>query len=441
MSVELITLLMLAGLIIVVMMGFPIGFALAGIATIFGMTFVGPQIAGSFMIRVFNNYESYTLIAIPLFIFMGIIIERAGIAERLYDAMFVLFGRLKGGLAIATVLTCTIFAAATGVVGATVVTMGIMALPAMLKYKYDKVMACGSICAGGALGILIPPSILILVYAPTANISVGALLIGAFVPGIILSLLYISYIVVRCYLNPSMGPAIAKEELDKYTAKDKLRMFVTSVFPVCALILAVLGTIFFGLAAPTEAAAIGALAAVILALGYRTLSWETLKVAAFRTVKTSCMVYLVCIGAAFFTSVFMRLGCGAVVENMVMSMPFGKWGILAVMWIIIIIMGCFLDWIGIVMIVVPLFSPIALKLGFDPIWFALMNIVVLQTSFLTPPFAYTIFYLRGIAPPEVELTDIYKGVVPFLLLIILAVIIFLVFPDIIMWAPRAAGLT
>lgn len=435
-----ITFLMLASLITVILLNFPIAFSLAGIATIFGVIFVGPQIGNSFMLRLFVSLSDYILIAIPLFIFMGIVIEKAGIAGRLYDAMFVLFGPLRGGLAIATIVTCTIFAAATGVVGATVVTMGIMSLPAMLKYKYDKVMACGSICAGGALGILIPPSILILVYAPTANVSVGALLIGAFVPGLVLSGLYILYVIIRCFLNPKMGPAISREELAQYTTADKIRMFMTSVLPVVALILAVLGSIFFGLAAPTEAAALGAFSAVILAALYKGLSWEKLKTAAMGTVTTSAMVYGVVIGAAFFTSVFMRLGCGAVVENLVMGLPFGKWGIMILMWTIIVIMGCFLDWIGIVMIVVPLFSPIAVKLGFDPIWFALMNIVVLQTSFLSPPFAYTIFYLKGIAPPEVSLADIYKGVVPFLVLILVGVAIFAVFPDIILWAPRASGL-
>ncbi|MDD5475772.1 MAG: TRAP transporter large permease subunit [Syntrophales bacterium] len=439
MSVEMITFLMLVSLITTVMLGFPIGFSLAGVATIFGFIFVGPQVSNVFMLRLHVAMADYILIAIPLFVFMGIIIERSGIATRLYDAMYVLLGSLKGGLAIATVLTCTIFAAATGVVGATVVTMGIMSLPAMLKYNYNKPMACGAICAGGALGILIPPSILILVYAPIANVSVGALLIGAFVPGIVLASLYVLYIGIRCFINPSLGPSIANTEI-KVTLRQKLKMFTTSVLPVCLLILAVLGSIFFGLAAPTEAAAIGAFAAVIMAAFYRAVNWPVLKEAAVRTITTSAMVYMVVIGASFFTSVFMRLGCGRVVESLILGLPFDRWGILICMWLIIILMGAFLDWIGIVMIVVPLFTPVAVKLGFDPVWFALMNIVVLQTSFLTPPFALTIFYLKGIAPPEVTLGDIYKGVLPFLLLMLVAVVIFSLFPEIIMYAPRAAGL-
>ncbi len=439
MSLEMITFLMLTILIGVILMGFPIGFSLAGVATIFGIFFVGPQISNVFMLRIYVALSDNTLIAVPLFIYMGIIIEKSGIATRLFDAMYVMLGGLRGGLAMSTVAASTIFAAATGVVGATVTTMGIMAMPAMMKYKYNKPLACGAICAGGALGILIPPSILILVYAPTANVSVGALLIGCFLPGVILSVLYLMYIGVVCFLKPEMGPAI-HEELRVSFAK-KMQMLVTSVLPVCVLILAVLGTIFFGMAAPTEAAAFGAFAAVLMAAAYGVLNWKVVKDAALATAKSSAMVYMVVIGASFFTSVFMRLGCGDIVEEMVLALPFGKWGILIAMWTIIIIMGCFLDWIGIVMIVVPLFSPIAIKLGFDPIWFALMNIVVLQTSFLTPPFAYTIFYLKGVAPPEITLNHIYKGVVPFILLMLVAVTLFAVFPDILMWAPRAATLT
>jgi tripartite ATP-independent transporter DctM subunit len=438
MSIEIITILMLTGLIAIIMMGFPIGFSMAGVATLFGIAFIGPQVSNLFMLRMYYYLSDYTLIAIPLFIFLGVVIERSGIAGRLFDAMYAILGGLRGGLAMATIVASTIFAAATGVVGATVTTMGIIALPAMMKYKYDKALATGAICAGGALGILIPPSIMILVYAPMANVSVGAMLIGCFLPGFILSALYLLYTAYQCYLHPAKGPAIEAENRVVFSVK--VKMLVTSVLPVCILILAVLGTIFFGLAAPTEAAAFGAFCAVILAAGYRKLSWQVIKDASLATTKVSAMVYMVVIGASFFTSVFMRLGCGDFVEDMVLGLPFGKWGILIMMWVIIVIMGCFLDWIGIVMIVVPIFSPIVIKLGFDPIWFALMNMVVLQTSFLTPPFAYTIFYLKGVAPPEIQLHDIYMGVVPFLILMIVAVAIFALFPEILMWPVRMAKL-
>lgn len=440
MSIELTTVLMLATLIISILLDFPIAFSLSGVATIFGFIFLGPAISKIFVLNLYGTFSNYVFIAVPLFIFMGLIIERSGIASRLYDSLFVLFGRLKGGLGVATLVTCTIFAAATGVVGASVVTVGLMALPAMMRYNYNKELATGSICAGGALGILIPPSILILVYAPTANISVGALLLGAFIPGFILSSLYIAYVLIRCNLNGDMGPAIAEEELVKYTMRDKIKMFSTSVLPVVGLVIAVLGSIFLGLAAPTEAAALGAFASVILALLYKELTWEKLKEAGVKTITISAMVYGVVIGAKFFTTIFMRLGCGNVVENVILGLPFGRWGILITMWVIIGIMGCFIDWVGIVMIVVPLFTPIAVELGFNPVWFALMNIIVLQTGFLTPPFAYTIFYLDGIAPPEIKLGNIYRGVVPFLLLILIGLVIFAIFPEILLWAPRIAGL-
>jgi len=438
MSIELITVLMLTSLIGIIMMGFPIGFSMAGVATVFGIFFIGPQVSNLFMLRMYYYLSDYTLIAIPLFIFLGVVIEKSGIATRLFDAMYAILGGLRGGLAMATIVASTIFAAATGVVGATVTTMGIIALPAMMKYKYDKALATGAICAGGALGILIPPSIMILVYAPIAGVSVGAMLIGCFLPGFILSALYLLYTGYQCYMHPEKGPAIEAQNRVKIDVK--MKMLVTSVLPVCILILAVLGTIFFGLAAPTEAAAFGAFCAVILAAAYGKLNWQVIKDAALATTRVSAMVYMVVIGASFFTSVFMRLGCGDFVEDMVLGLPFGKWGVLIIMWIIIIIMGCFLDWIGIVMIVVPIFHPIVVKLGFDPIWFALMNMVVLQTSFLTPPFAYTIFYLKGVAPPEIALHDIYRGVVPFIILMCIAAALFAVFPEILMWPVRMAGL-
>jgi tripartite ATP-independent transporter DctM subunit len=438
-SVESITALMLGSLFVLIILGYPIGFVLGGTATIFGLMFIGPRVIDLFMLRLFGVMSDYVLIAIPLFVFMGIVIEQSGIAGRLYDAMFVILGKLRGGLAIATITACTIFAAATGVVGASVVTMGILALPAMLRYEYDKPLSTGAICAGGTLGILIPPSILILVYGPTAALSVGVLLLAAFLPGLLLASLYIAYVAIRCYINPKLGPA-AGDEVGKYSVGQKAMMFATSVLPVTGLILAVLGSIFFGLAAPTEAAAMGAFAACVMAACYRKLNWKNLSAAVLRTLTTSSMVYMVLIGAGFFTAIFLRLGCGRVVQSMVMELPLPSWGILIVMWIIIVILGAFIDWIGVIMIAVPLFTPIAINMGYDPVWFAMMNIVVMQTSFLTPPFAYSIFYLKGVAPPEVKLGHIYRGVVPFILLMLTGAAILAAFPGIILFLPRLAGL-
>ena len=440
MSLELVVILMLGTLIFLIVLGHPIGFVLGGVATLFGLLFIGPQTSNIFFLRLIGAFQEYILIAIPLFVFMGIIIEQAGISTRLYEALRIIMGRLRGGLAITAVFTSTIFAAATGVVGAAIVTMGILALPSMVKYKYDYGVATGSICAGGTLGILIPPSILILVYGPTAGLSVGALFAGAFLPGILLSLLYMLYIGIRCYIKPQDGPGLDAEEVKDYTAKDKLRLFLTSVLPVLFLILAVLGSIITGLAHPTEAAAVGALAAILLAAAYKKLNFTNIKEAVFKTVKTSCMIYMVLIGAGFFTGVFMRIGGGRVVTEFVTGLPLPDWGLLLVMWLIIFILGMFIDWIGVVMIAVPLFTPIAAELGFPPIWFAMMCIVLMQTSFLTPPFAYAIFYVKGIAPPEIKTWDIYRGVAPFVLIVFITLFLMAVFPDIIMIVPRLTGL-
>jgi tripartite ATP-independent transporter DctM subunit len=276
---------------------------------------------------------------------------------------------------------------------------------------------------------------MILVYGPMAGVSVGKLLMGAFIPGIILALMYIVYVLIICYLKPEKGPGISDED-EIIPLKRKLKLFAVSVLPVGTLILAVLGSIFFGLTAPTEAAALGCFGSLLLSLLYRSLTLEKLKGIIYQTVKVSSMVFLVVVGAKIYTSVFMRLGCSRVVENLIMALPVPDWGVLLLMFLIVFIMGAFIDWIGILMIVVPLFTPIAANLGVDAIWFAMMIIIVMQTSFLTPPFAYSIFYLKGIAPPEVTTWDIYRGVFPFILIQLLGVILFYNFPQIILFLPN-----
>lgn len=435
-SIEMFTFMMLGSLILLIVLGYPVAFVLGGLATIFGLFFVGPQVVNLFMLRIFGVMSDYILLAIPLFVFMGVIIEKSGLAGRLYDATYVIMGKVRGGLAIATLITCTIFAAATGVIGASVVTMGLLALPSMLRYKYDIPMATGAICAGGTLGILIPPSVMILVYGPLAGISVGKLFMAAFIPGLLLSGLFLAYVLIRCFLNPSLGPAMPPDHPDlNVPPSRKLYLFSTSILPVGLLILAVLGSIFFGVAAPTEAAGVGSLAALLLALAYKQLTLQSLKESLHSTMKISCMIYLVMIGAGFFTAIFINQGGGDVVSNLVLGLPLPNWGILLVMFAIVFIMGAFIDWIGVVMIAVPLFTPIAAALGYDPLWFAMMFIVVMQTSFLTPPFAYAIFYLKGIAPPEVKTTHIYRGVIPFIVLQFIGIILLAIFPRLITWLP------
>ncbi len=415
MSPEVITFLMFATLLIGILLGYQTAFVLGGLSALFGLTFIGPDIFGFFILRLLGLMKNYVLLAVPVFLFMGAFMEKSGVAERLYSAMYLWLGGLRGGLGIATVVICVIFAAATGVVGASEVTIGLLALPAMLKREFDKPLACGTICAGGTLGILIPPSILIVMYGPTAGLSVGKLFMGAFIPGILLGALYMVYIGVRCYFRPEDGPPMPLEERMVPTS-EKIRLLLTSIVPPIFLILAVLGTIFFGIASVTEASAMGALASIILAAIYGQLNFYVVKEACLRTLQITSMILLIAVGASFFTSTFVTLGGGDVVNSFVLGLPFGKWGILFAMMAVLIVLGMFIDWIGIVFIVVPLFTPIAEHLGFDPIWFALLVMINLQISFLTPPFAYSIFYLKGIAPPDVKTSQIYRGVLPFVAL-------------------------
>jgi tripartite ATP-independent transporter DctM subunit len=435
MSPEIITLLMFAGILVGVLFGFQTAFVLAGLSMIFGVIFMGPNIIfGLFVVRLLGLMKNYVLLAVPLFLFMGVFMERSGVAERLYSAMYLWLGGLRGGLAMATIVICVIFAAATGVVGASEVTIGLLALPAMLKRKFNKPLACGTICAGGTLGILIPPSIMIVIYGPTAGLSVGKLFLAAFIPGILLGLLYISYIGIRCYFRPQLGPPMPAEERTAPLGK-KILLLLTSILPPLFLIFAVLGTILFGVAAVTEAAAMGAIASIILALIYRQVSFQVIKEACRRTLQITSMIMMIALGAAFFSSTFVALGGGDVVNNFLLGLPFGKWGVLLTMMAMLTVLGMFIDWLGIVFIVVPLFTPIAQGLGFDPIWFALLVMINLQISFLTPPFAYSIFYLKGIVPPEVTTVDIYRGVFPFVALQIIGLGLCIIFPKLITFLP------
>lgn len=436
MSPEILVILMFAGLLAGILTGFPIAFVMLGVALIIGLLGAGPAAFFHMMIlRTYNVMENYILAAVPLFIFMGIMLERSGAAEHLFSSLHIALGRLRGGLAITTVLICTIMAAATGIVGAPVVTMGLFALPAMLKRGYDKALSTGSVCAGGTLGILIPPSIMLVIYGPMAGVSVGKLFMGAIFPGLLLSTLFLAYIVIRCSLNPELGPVLPPEERAIPILK-RIFMIVTSLLPTLFLILAVLGTIFFGIAAPTEAAAIGAFASMILAAGYRNFNWESLKDTVRRTLTVSSMILLTIVGAFVFTGTFMMIGGGDVVTNLILGLPLGRWGLLAVMLFAFLIMGFFMEWVGIIPILVPLFNPIVAQLGFDPLWFAILACVVMQTSFLTPPMAPTLFYIRGVAPKDIEFgRHIVRGVIPFTALQVVGVAIVAAFPQLALWLP------
>lgn len=422
-------------LFIGIFLGYQIAFLLAGIGLFFGLSLFGMNFVGSFTLNFLSVMKNYILLAIPLFVLMGNIMERSGASEKLFGAIYILSGRLRGGLAVATTILATIFAACTGVVGASVVTMGVLSLPAMLKRGYDKYLVSGLICAAGCLGVLIPPSIMIVIYGPVAGIPVGKLFMAAIGPGLSLSATYIIYILIRCYINPKLGPPMTAEELAAISRKEKINIIFSSFLPPVVIILAVLGTIFFGVAAPTEAAAAGAFAAMLLAVFYKRFKLSMIGEAAESTLKTTSMILTMTAGAVLFVSTFMSMGGGEVVERVILSLPFGKWGIFFLMLVVVFILGMFLDWVAIVLLVVPLYTPIASKLGFDQIWFATMIILNLQLSYLTPPFALATFYYRGIAPKEITMQDIYISVLPYIGLQILVFILCILIPGIILWLP------
>jgi len=435
-SSEWLVILMFTGLFIGLFSGHPLAFVLGGLGVIFGLIGSwGPDIFSLFPNRIYGTMDNYVLLAIPLFIFMAQFLDQSGVTEALFDALRFLLGPIRGGIGIAVILVCTVFAACTGVIGASVVAMGLLALPMMLRYGYDKQMTCGAICAGGTLGILIPPSIMLVVMGSEASLSVGKLFAGAVIPGLILAALYTAYIAIRCYKNPEMGPPISQGELDKVTKKQIAFMVLKSLIPPVILILGVLGTLFTGIATPTEASGGGAFLAFLLVLAYGKFSWHNLQQAVVKTARTSTMVLIVLVGATCFTGVFLGNGGGDVVTEFVLGMGFGKWGTFAIMQIIVFVLGMFIDWIGIVLICFPLFLPIAEQLGFDKLWFVVIMAVNLQTSFLTPPFGYALFYLRGIAVEGVETIDIYKGIVPYVILMLIGLTLCTLFPQTITWLP------
>jgi tripartite ATP-independent transporter DctM subunit len=431
---EQMAILALALLIIMVVSGIHLSFAMMFLAVVFGLIYRGPAILPLFMHNAFETMQNEILIAVPLFVFMGCILERSGATDKLFDTLFQLLGPVRGGLAIATVLISTVFAACTGVIAASVTTMALIALPAMLNRGYDKGLSTGVVCAGGTLGILIPPSVMLVVLGPMANLSVANLFAGAIFPGLILSGLYLAYVGVRCWLQPGAGPAISAEERRESQGKLLLNT-VLYMLPIIGLLIAVMGSILAGVASPTEASAVGVVGSMLIAIGYRSLSLETVKRAVKETLMVTAMVFFVIVGAKMFTSMFMYMRGGAVIERVLLGLAWNKWMILMLMMLIVFLLGMLIDWIGILYICIPIFMPIAVKLGFDPLWFGMLVAVNLQMSFLTPPFAYSIFFVKGLAPPEVSTMDIYRGIIPFVAFQAIALLLCVLFPQIVLWLP------
>ncbi len=427
------TLIMFGSLLVLLMAGLPLAFVTGGLAVVFLFILGDMDTLNIVPSRIFPLMTDYQLSAIPLFIFMAAMLERAGIIKDMFDVIYKLLGGLRGGLASATIIASTILAAMVGVIGAAVVTMGIIALPAMLERKYDPKIAMGSIMAGGTLGILIPPSILAIIYAVVAEQSVGELFIGAVIPGLMLSGLYILYVTVRCYMNPELGPPIPEKE--RIGFREKLALLRKMGAPI-TLIFVVFATLFSGAATPVEAAGIGTFGSFMVAALHGQLDWRTVREACLTTLKASAMVIWIMFGATIFVGLYVLEGGQQFVTGALDATGLGRWGILILMMVILVILGMFLDWVGILLLAVPIFVPIIKDLGFDPLWFGVLYLVNMQMSFLSPPFGYALFYLRGVAPPEIPMSDIFRSALPFLALQLLGLILCMVFPELITWLPR-----
>jgi len=463
-----VALIMLGVFILIILLGFPIAFTLMAMGIGFGYYayfdagrmwraydravengadswtvaehwiggFINNRIFDLFVNQTFSVMANDVLTAVPLFLFMGYIVERANIVDRLFSTLYIAARRLPGAMAVAALVTCALFATATGIVGAVVTLMGLLAFPAMLKARYDPAFASGVICAGGTLGILIPPSIMLIVYAAASGVSIVQLYAGALLPGFLLAGLYLVYVIGRSILQPSIAPKPRAEEVEGHTLVSVVTMLLTSFFPLAFLILAVLGSILFGLATPSEAAAVGALGGLVLAAAYRALTWRRLRESVYLTVRTTAMVCWLFVGSWTFSSVFSYLGGEQLITNFVMGLDISPLAFLIIAQIIIFLLGWPLEWSEIIIIFVPIFLPLLPHFGIDPLFFGILVALNLQTSFLTPPMAMSAYYLKGVAPPAIQLVQIFRGCMPFLVMVFFAMAVLYIFPSIALYLPQ-----
>ncbi len=425
---------------IVLLSGHPLAFTLGGLACISAATVWGNPAALNLFVRTTTSIGTnivYT--SIPLFIFMGAMLERSGAANDLFDSMYIIFGPLRGGIAITTVVICTLLAAASGIIGASLTLMTILALPAMHKCRYEMRLATGTIMAAGCLGTLIPPSIILVIYGAQAQISIGQLFAGGIGSGILLSILYLVYIVAKIIFQPDCAPAIDPAEAAKYSRAQKWLMFFRSVMPTSILILLVLGTILLGAATPTEAAALGCAGATAIAIYNRQLRWSVVKECCYLTMKTTAMIMFIILGASMFTAVFLGLGGGDAINSLVSGLEVNPWIVMALILFILYIMGMFIDCYGMLLIGIPVFTPVVSTLGFDPLWFGVMFAVMIQMSYLSPPFSYASFYVKGVAQQQniaIPISDLYWASIPFMVMQAIGVLLMCLFPQLVLWIPR-----
>ncbi|MBN1849111.1 MAG: TRAP transporter large permease subunit [Deltaproteobacteria bacterium] len=433
MSIELITLLLLATFIVLLMTGLPLAWVMGATAMIFSLILFSPNVIVMMVGRVYQMMLNYALVAVPLFIFMAAILEKSGVADQLFKAVHIWSGPLRGGLAIGTIISCTIMAAMVGIVGAEIVTFGLIALPGMMERKYDERIALGSICAGGGMATLIPPSVVFIVYAMTAGASVGDLFIAGIIPGLLLAGLFIGYIVVSTWVNPEMAPAAPEDERNM-PLRQKVALLKGLIMPGL-LATVVLGSIYAGVATPSEAAGIGCLGALITAAINRRLTFDRIKNSLYETIKISAMLAWLFFGAQTIIGIYTLAGGDQFVRNTVMALPFGKWGIIIGMQLIMIFLGMFLDWIGIVLLTMPLFVPIIEDLGFNIVWFGVVFCMNMHVSYLSPPFGPSIFYLKSVVGDEIPVSHIYRANLPYLWLTLVALALTVAFPGLSLWLP------
>ena len=417
-------------LMVMLLIGYPVAFTLGAVALLFGSIFLDPGFFNLLPLQIWGMMTNFTLLAVPLFIFMGVTLDKSGLAEDLLETMGLLFGKIRGGLAVSVVIVGALLAATTGIVGATVVTMGIIALPTMLKRHYSPLLATGTIAASGTLGQIIPPSIVLILLGDVMGVPVGRLFLGAVIPGAILVTFFLLYILCLAWAKPEVAPT-----LENNGDGNLLRKVILTLFPPLLLIISVLGSIFAGIASPTESAAVGALGAMILSAAHKRLTMDNMKSAMQLTMRLTSMVFMILIGAIAFGLVFRGMGGDTLVRDMMTNIPGGVWGFMFVSMLLIFFLGFFLDFLQICFIVVPIIAPIASLLGIDLLWLAVLIGLNLQTSFLTPPFGFSLFYLKAVAPPEIRIQDIYRGIIPFVTIQILTLILLMFFPILVTWLP------
>ena len=433
MTPEILAFVMLGLIVFAIMIGIPVAFALASFPLIFGFFMLGPRVFPMFGVQAFGVFLTYPFVAAPLFILMGALMERSGIADQLYESFYHLLGPLPCGLALATVAMATIFGACTGIVGAGVITIGLLALPSMLLRGYDKALATGSIMVGGGLGVTIPPSIMLILYGAASGVSIARLFVAAIIPGLLLGIMYLVYIYIRARIQPSMGPPISKKE--RITGKKLVRMTLVSLVPPIFLILAVLGSIFFGIVSPSEAGSMGVLGAMILMVITGRFNRKALSESVTYTLRITTAILFICLGGKLFTGVFIGMGGDVGLRAFMQAFNLGTTGMILMMLFIIFILGMVMDWIALIFILVPVFGPILQSIGVDHLFFAILFCTTLEISNMTPPFAYSVFYLKTITPPEVTIVDMYRGCVPFAIVDALCTALLIGFPQLVMWLP------